>query len=302
MDDKLGIRIAAFLIAFLIGGAASNFANLVFYLIELESRQSEALSEPITSIYPVVESLEPQPEIIEEIDSWVSDPDSLKIKLLTTGEGFHGDEVKARNGERWLGVFELDGRVELRETKLRITRVFDEIVDEPRSGKKTGKTVRAPGSGKPLFLVKNARFPQGELKTVFLGRTWEDYRLPQFEHLLREEVLTSLLPNTTQNFSMSGERYELKVFSALNPEGKPIYALALESSSQRQILHTIKMGSNYDLGTLFWIGDIDQDGKPDLFMDLFEHYNVVNSVLFLSSEADDGQIVKKAAYFWTTGC
>lgn len=301
MNEKIGIKIAAFVIAFMLGGTANNFAQLFYFLSNQESRQTVVLSESITEHAPDVELSEPEPEIIEEVSHAFDLEETFKIKLLTTGENFHGDQVEARNGEKWLGVFEKDGRIELRETRLRISKVFDELVDEPRSGQKTGKTVKASGPGKPLFLVRNARFQQGELPTVFLGKTWEDTLLPEFEDFPAEEVMTSFVPNTSQKFTMGGVRYELKAFSALNPDGKPIYVLALESGNQRQILHTIKMDANSDLGNLYWIGDLDGDGKPDLYLDLFEKYNVENKVLLLSSEAENGQMVKKVAYFWIQG-
>jgi hypothetical protein len=78
--------------------------------------------------------------------------------------------------------------------------------------------------------------------------------------------------------------------------------LELKSGEKRKILHTV-IESNYaELGNLYWVGDLDRDGKPDFFLELYEHDNVDNKVLFLSSEAEKGNFVKKVAYFWTTGC
>src|SRR5688572_5798635 len=42
----------------------------------------------------------------KENDFWQEEDESnFKIKLLETGEGFHGDEIQAKSGETWLGLF-----------------------------------------------------------------------------------------------------------------------------------------------------------------------------------------------------
>ncbi len=78
--------------------------------------------------------------------------------------------------------------------------------------------------------------------------------------------------------------------------------MILESDEIRQILHTINAEYTDSLGTLHWTGDLDRDGKPDFYFDLFEHENVENRILFISSEAEKGKLVKLVAQFWTTGC
>jgi hypothetical protein len=60
--------------------------------------------------------------------------------------------------------------------------------------------------------------------------------------------------------------------------------------------------ANFNLGHLYWVGDLDGDEKPDFYFDLFEHYNVNNRVLYLSSFAHGDELMSTAAYFWTTGC
>jgi len=78
-----------------------------------------------------------------------------KISLVETGEGFHGDEVKARNGEKWLGLYVTKRGAFLAESTLTIRRVIDPVIDEDER-KPTGKSVSVNRSEKPLFLVKNA--------------------------------------------------------------------------------------------------------------------------------------------------
>jgi hypothetical protein len=102
--------------------------------------------------------------------------------------------------------------------------------------------------------------------------------------------------------NINGNEYKLQVVEAKNEKDEKILALILESEATKQILHTLNADYNSDLGNLYWVGDLDRDGKPDFYMDLYVHYNAGNKVLFLSSQAERGKLVKKVAYFWTTGC
>jgi hypothetical protein len=69
-----------------------------------------------------------------------------------------------------------------------------------------------------------------------------------------------------------------------------------------QELFSLPEGGNDPYITILWIGDIDGDGKPDLYLNTSWHYNVSHKVLWLSSLAHQGQLVGVAAFFETTGC
>jgi hypothetical protein len=45
---------------------------------------------------------------------------------------------------------------------------------------------------------------------------------------------------------------------------------------------------------ILWIGDLDEDGKPDFILDVSPHYEYKRVMLFLSSKAGNGEIVKCA--------
>lgn len=62
-----------------------------------------------------------------------------KIKMLAAGE-FHGDEVKARSGETWLGLFKLGNDFFLAQAKIKVKLVHDVIVDN-KPAQKTGKGI-----------------------------------------------------------------------------------------------------------------------------------------------------------------
>ena len=53
---------------------------------------------------------------------------------------------------------------------------------------------------------------------------------------------------------------------------------------------------------LLWAGDLNGDGKIDLFMNLSDHYNVQQMTLLLSSKGQRKSLVERVAVFRTTGC
>ena len=56
------------------------------------------------------------------------------------------------------------------------------------------------------------------------------------------------------------------------------------------------------IGGIIWIGDLNRDKKPDLIMNLSNHYNRGNTTLLISGDSENGELVKKVAEWNTTGC
>lgn len=73
-----------------------------------------------------------------------------KIEILRPGV-FHGSQVTAKDGERWLGLVKSGSQFRLRETTMRVRRAHDGIVDT--EDEKTGQEVSVAGPP-PLFLVR----------------------------------------------------------------------------------------------------------------------------------------------------
>ncbi len=256
-------------------------------------------------------------EVIDEVENWRDNIRSKSaMKLFEIGEGYHGDEVPAKNGEIWLGLFKDGESYCLRQEKLRVTRVYDPVVDgDEKDGERTGKSVDVVGSNKPLFLIKGANdVTAGKVLTFYRGVVAD----ADVDDLQDQDVTlynggyTNLDKDYQDTFmTTDNHAYQLKVIKAKNKKGQRILALALSHGETRQILYTTRTwedaGRNTpewsgQLGTLFWVGDIDRDGKPDLYAELYYHDNVSWRVLFLSSKAGKGQHVGLAAEFATTGC
>src|SRR5690242_5761389 len=119
-------------------------------------------------------------------------------QVLETGEGFHGNEVRARNGETWLGLYVSKRGSELLESRIRIRRVEDAILDyEKQPPQKTGKSVSVDHAIEPVFLVKDApMLKAGSVTTIFYQTSANPY---------------SLLPGKITRLKLGKEEYQLQV-------------------------------------------------------------------------------------------
>lgn len=216
-----------------------------------------------------------------------------RASLLESGE-FHGDEVRARNGERWLGLFATGRQSSLAPVTLSVARVRDEIVDEG-SGARTSKRVRARGKAQPLFMVRGRGLRQGPVTTVYRGR--------------REDELRN---GSRISLNLPGHRYELQVMSAKGKPGEgvsPDARLLLAEGQRTQALYSLRSAHDWGHGEdepgewrLVWAGDLDHDGRLDLCVELSSDYNSSELALFLSSAARPGRLVRQVGSLATVGC
>ncbi len=234
------------------------------------------------AVLPPLTETKLESEIIEENNDWQNVDDSkFKIKLLETGQGFHGDEIEAKSGETWLGLFKEKNKYFLRSIKIKVRRSHDVVVDEPRA--KTGKDVTVNGKNQPIFLLKNAvTLKEGEIKTIFYNPS--------------NENLTNLGNGFVANYEINNKKYKLSVEGGANSSN-----LILGTDKTKQILFSVdKMGDA--TWNLIWVGDLDGDRKLDIYADLPVFYNFAQRRLFLSSQAENGKLIKQVALFHTSGC
>lgn len=227
----------------------------------------------------------------ENVDWQPVDETKFKLKLLETGEGFHGDEIEAKSGEKWLGLFHKNGEYFISPTKIKVIPAHDEISDGKDQKIKTGKTVMTDTKANAVFLLKNSKIRQsGKVRTVFNA---DDYT-QSFE----------LTNDSRKEFEFNGDKYVLKVENR-RTDSKFLTAgsrLILSRNGSEQILYYLKDGCNDCSWRLYWAGDLDADGKLDFYIDLNDHYDVTDKQLFLSAPADKEKLVKHVASFTTYGC
>ena len=236
-------------------------------------------------------------EIIEENNAWDNEDESkFEIKLQEIGQGFHGDQVEAKSGETWLGLFKDKKDFYLKKSKVKIRRVHDSIVDAEET-QKTGKSVSVLGKKQPIYLLKNANFlKEGKVETLFGGNPKSNDFEDGVDYL-------SLRVGFSREFNLGNQKYSIKVKKGKNKKDEIIFALILENGKTSQVLHSLKyFGGDDYAGTLYWVGDLDHDGNLDILTELYFHDNVMYRNLYLSSKARSGKLVEKVAVFSTTGC
>lgn len=237
-----------------------------------------------------------KPEILDAGEKLLSDVKEYRIKMMEAGEGFHGDEIEAKNGETWMGLFRDKDKYLLRPTKVSVTLVHDEIID--KKGQKTGKTVKVSGKGEPLFLLKNTEYilEKREVKSLY---DWQFH----VENAPEEVAYSVFEKDFAKEFFFNNQKFVLKTKTGFNAKNKKIFALVLENGGISQTLYSIEYeGEPQYLGQLLWVGDLDGDDKPDFYMSLSIHENLDYKALFLSSMADEENLVKQVADIFNTGC
>lgn len=284
--------ISVFLTAFSIG----VIGYWLIPKIENESQKKEIAKVPLKeTILPKIET-DNKPNVYEIEHLWRNEP-IFRINLLEAGENFHGEDIKAKSGETWLGLFEDKDNYYLRSSKIKIENVYDDLFDYKKN-RKTGINLSVKDKSKPLFLLKNAdKIRAGKVKTLFRGLWWDEaYKF--------EKKTTELENGFIKKFKLGNEEYKLEVKEGVDKKGRRILVLELQNKEITQIVSFVYYYESFEpVGNLLWVGDLDHDGKLDLYMDFYGYEKGgYSSGLFLSSEAETGKLVKQVAGFTTTGC
>lgn len=248
------------------------------------------------------------------------------VKILHTGI-FHGNEVSAKTGEKWLGLYKINDEYVLHPVILNIEAKHDAIIDNnenEKTGKKVSaaidKNVKNPPEDKesPLLLIQGAGIKAGTIDTAFpfkqgsseqqniSSRTMGDFSpLRSIIMKYNNKIYTLALSLGWPNKDYPDiEKCSLNLI-AVDREVSQTIATKRDLNDQEPIVNSIEfLGCTVDDGfpQLDWAGDIDQDGKIDLIIAPGYHWNVSATTLFLSSFAKNGELVGLAARFTAEGC
>ena len=255
----------------------------------IERVETETLQNDVEK--PFAPEITGLPDFSDETDS-----PKHKLKLVDVaahGSDYRRSEVIAKNGENWLGLYADEGESYLKNTKVRVI-----VSDDAGNSEEASAAIKFKEQREPLFLLKNAKkLKPGKITTLFQIKPSEEESVYDESNIMRRGFF--------REYRIGEKRYTLRLTDALTKSGERVMALVLETGNVKQVVtygFYFEDGGNF-LGHLFWVGDLDADGKLDIYMN-FNDYEKgsFRSNLFLSSEAEEGKLVKEAAGFYTMGC
>lgn len=210
-------------------------------------------------------------------------------RILTPG-CHHYDEVKAITESNWYGLSNSNKTFTLKSVNVSLDKCHDVVVDE--EGDTTGVLVIS--EGEPLFLIQSPnQMVEGKVASLLIAsQELEPGKLVGLGSFDERHFSLAVTGNITdegnrQPYDLLIKNYQLKLY---------------DQDANSQILVEFEQISYEGLPMIYWAGDLDRDGSPDLILDIRNHYNVSHYALYLSSAADEGQMVKFVAELRTTGC
>lgn len=216
------------------------------------------------------------------------------IDVFETGAIYRESEVIAKTGEKWLTLFERNGKYSLVTSKTKIVK--KQTISFPGDEYDVQLFFDRPGT--PVFAVRNMKaLKPGSITTLYHRPSWEEIDR-------RNLPIEAMKTGYKREFNLNEKWYTLRVSQALSKNGTPTGILVLENDGVSQVIaeNYHEPGYGEIIGDLLWVGDLDNDGKLDLYFDEFNEKGYFGVGLYLSSSAQPGKLVKLVATFSTAGC
>jgi hypothetical protein len=215
-----------------------------------------------------------------ELDSMVKDttPQQPIVQVsddvrFVFSEGFVPSDFEMSD---WIGIYVDENGMYCKSTQATIKAVHDMWNDDENN---LDATIIEDESKIPsVFLFSGITVP-------------ENFRVKSFNNIPNR----ILIGNSTQ----LGD-YTLKADGEVTPENQlPLtYRLTIMGSKNGKEIEQIIVDHEFlddAMTAILWIGDLDADDIPDMIIDMSHKYSYSAPALFLSSQADDGDILKLVA-------
>ncbi len=223
------------------------------------------------------------PQVLVEETPVIAEYDLAHSKKnLVWASSFYSEDFPFKNNSRWFGLFKKGNKYSVKPTRLKVSKIKNPDLYD--------LDVTTSDPEKSVFLFKDLpTVKESDVTTLFDGSG--------------DEETGKTLTTTPQEFDLNGIHYSIVLFNPTNSDyPEPGSKLILKTAETSQVLRYIPDGCNDCSWQLLWAGDLDNDGKLDLYLNLTPHYNIEKNVLFLSSPAEKGKLVKHVADFYSVGC
>lgn len=272
--------------------SATFFIGVTFVIFLHFVKTKEAIVERPKQSETKLESVESPkesvatPKIFAVKNFWDEFENQENKHLIEPGE-INQKDIKIKSGKSWLGLFGDADNSYLRQTEVRINQTDKTMLD--------WSEIIVEGKDTPLFLVKDLKkVKAGKVTTLFSRKTSKDVAE-------NEKTNSSIERGFSRHFKLGQRTYNLRVEEGVSETQEPILVLLLESSGESQIVDFSY--DNQFVGSLYWVGDLDSDGKLDFYMNFWNYEKgSYSSGIFLSSEAKKGQLVKRFEFLAYGGC
>ncbi|MGD9587922.1 MAG: hypothetical protein AB7Q37_07470 [Pyrinomonadaceae bacterium] len=221
-------------------------------------------------------------------------PSGKLIELLEDGI-YRRSDLVAKNGEKWLVMIGKGDHSQLyvRRANVKLLNSISWLGDE----KDAQLTFDGLWGDRIIALRSVRNVKEGPITTLFLKKLYAEDKNGLPDH---EEISTDYI----RDFFLSGNKYSLYTAIGSTRDGTTAAVLVLETEGKQQIIRQVKhVERDRDIfGSLLWVGDMDRDGKLDIYLDEFNGIGFTATELHLSSHADPGKLVGLAADFGMPGC
>lgn len=227
------------------------------------------------------------------------------IDLVQFQDGtYRESEVRAKNGEDWLVLVDQGGKEALVSKKAKVRRL------KTNSWPGDEKDVRLSfgGSGDQIFAVKNiAGLRAGPVDSGYrqlsqkeIDRLGLDVQVMEATSVTK----TKFEVGTVSKMEFNGKPYLLRASTGMSKDGSALAVLVLQTEELTQVIYSVPyvFGEAAFVGDLQWAGDLDRDGKLDLYFGPFNEKGGLYSQLYLSSHAGKNELLKMVSIFIVTGC
>lgn len=192
---------------------------------------------------------------------------ATKMRTYVLETGVY-DKIVLDGGEVWLGVYPSGNQADVRECKLRVRRVPNEMDD----GNTPATKVEATPNREPLFLLKGSpSVKPGKVRSLY---TWTD-EVPQTIHL-----------------NLGGKKYRLVTSEEEESDGRAVSRLRLKLDGKQMVLGDCGIRDSIYPA---WAGDLDGDGRLDVYVRIEHHNFAMEQILFLSSADPTGKALTARA-------
>ncbi len=297
MERKLKFLVV-FFSAFAIGVTAYGFSLLAALMWELEAdaarkAQTERL-EIVTEKPPTPNDFVAEFSDLPELDERTFPEWKPNLLDLWDTEGSISDiDYDIKTGERWLVLAKNKERYVFKyaaaqRIKKKSKEGFDSGMFDIRfrvGGREVLATKRVPGLKPGPVNVAFRRPRAGEIE----------------EAQLKNGLLTL---GTAREFNLNGKIWRLRVTTGQTRSGVRVGVLALSDGGSERIVDYSGYWeqTGIDLGDVLLAGDLDNDGKLDLYLENSAAEESSYTMLYLSSQASEHEHVRYVASFTYGGC